>query len=70
LRRLTVTARKNDTLDLICWRHFRQTAAVTEMVIEMNPQLARQGLILAEGTPVILPDAAPARHINRIELWS
>jgi len=65
-----VIARQNDTVDLICWRHFRQTAVVVEMTLEKNPGIARLGEVLPEGTPVMLPDRAPAPVIETVHLWS
>lgn len=67
---MKVIARQNDTLDLICWRYFVQTAAVTEMALELNPGIARLGEILPEGLEVNLPDAAPAPVIQTVQLWS
>jgi phage tail protein X len=65
-----VIARQNDTLDLLCWRHFGQTAAVTEIALELNPGIAALGEVLPEGLSVTLPDAAPARETKRVELWT
>jgi phage tail protein X len=65
-----VIARQGDTLDIVCWRHFGQTAAVTEMALELNPGLARLGEVLPEGTPVTLPAVAPPREIQTVQLWS
>ncbi|MDR1350904.1 MAG: tail protein X [Zoogloeaceae bacterium] len=65
-----VIARQFDTLDLICWRHFGRTAAVTEQALELNPGLARLGAILPEGQAVTLPDVAPTREIKMINLWN
>ena len=66
---MNITARQYDTLDIICHRHFGQTAAVVEMALEMNPGISRLGEILPEGAPVALPDAAPAREIQTVQLW-
>jgi phage tail protein X len=66
----TVIARQYDTLDLICWRHFGQTAAVTEMALELNPGIARLGEVLPEGLEVTLPAAAPVPVTETVQLWS
>jgi phage tail protein X len=63
-------ARQGDTLDLLCWRHFGQTAGVTEIALEMNPGLARLGELLPEGTAVGLPTAAPAPVRQTVQLWT
>ena len=64
------TARQGDTLDLICFRHFGQTANVTEMALELNPGIARLGEVLPEGCSVFLPATAPPRVIETVQLWS
>jgi phage tail protein X len=66
---IVVHARQYDTLDLLCWRYFGVTAAVTELAIELNPGIARHGEILPEGLAVALPDEAPERRIDRVNLW-
>jgi phage tail protein X len=65
----SVIARQGDTLDLICHRHFGQTAVVTEMALELNPGIARHGEILPEGLSVTLPAEAPPREIQTVRLW-
>jgi len=67
----TAIARQGDTLDLICWRELGTTAGVVEQAFELNRGLAEAGPIIAEGTPVVLPDppataAAPRETVN---LW-
>jgi phage tail protein X len=64
-----VTARQHDTLDLICWRHFGQTAVVTEMAMELNPGIASFGEVLPEGLQVTLPASAPPREVQTVHLW-
>ena len=67
---MDVIALQGDTVDSLCWRHYRQTAGITERVLELNPGLASIGPILPEGHWVTLPDQAPA-PVNKplIQLW-
>jgi phage tail protein X len=67
---MNVIARQFDTLDLICHRHFGQTARVTETALLMNPGIARFSAILPEGLTVLLPDKAPPREKETVQLWS
>ena len=65
-----VRAQQGDTVDLILWRAYGQTAGVTEQTLELNPGLPDLGPLLPQGYPVTLPDppAAPA-HVERVNLW-
>lgn len=66
---MKVQAQQGDTVDSLCWRHLGSTAAV-EQVLDMNPGLAALGPVLPIGTPVDLPDQAPAtENKNLIQLW-
>lgn len=70
----TVLARQGDTLDLICWRELGTTTAVVEQAFTLNRGLADAGPILAEGTPVILPDPPSgagyaAATLETVNLW-
>lgn len=64
----TVIANQGDTLDLICWRYYRTTAAVTEQVLAANPQLDVACPIIPLGTPITLPDLKPVQHTS-LNLW-
>lgn len=64
-----VHARQGDTVDLICYRHYGQTAEVTEAVYRANPGLCELGPILPIGTPVKLPDLAPQPEREIVQLW-
>ena len=67
---ITVRAHQQDTVDLLCWRHYGRTAGVTEAVLQANPGLADHGPFLPQGTLVSLPDAQPAAlQRNRVNLW-
>ncbi len=65
-----VVTQQYDTLDLLCWRHKRQTAGLVESVLEAHPGLAEQGPFLPHGILIELPDQAPqslARPL--LQLW-
>lgn len=65
----TVYAQQGDTVDLICHRHYGRTAGVTEAVFNANPGLCELGPVLPIGTPVTLPDMAPAAERDIVQLW-
>lgn len=65
---MQVFARQGDTVDSLCWRHFRRTAGITEQVLELNPGLAAAA-ILPEGTIVKLPDTPALHSIKMVQLW-
>ncbi|RSU73174.1 phage tail protein [Sphingomonas sp. S-NIH.Pt3_0716] len=65
-------ARANETLDAICWRVLGTTAGhVVEAAYELNRNLADIGVVLPEGTPVILPEAPKfgAAILETVSLW-
>lgn len=66
----TVTTQAGDTVDLICWRHRGQTAAITEQTLALNPGLAAHGPVLPAGVAITLPDP-PTAHPRRptVKLW-
>lgn len=67
----TVYAHQGETLDALLYRVVGATAGITEQVLELNPGLADQGPILAEGTAVLIPEAPPqTRRIETIQLWT
>lgn len=69
---MRVIASQGDTVDLICQRHYGQTANVTEQVYAANPGLADLGPILPMGTPITLPDFSTqpaASDSGLVNLW-
>lgn len=67
---MIVLAEQGDTVDGICHRHLGRTAGVVELVLDSNPGLAAHGAVLPMGTPVTLPDVAPApAQTNIVKLW-
>lgn len=65
-----VHAHQHDTVDAICYRALGTTAGVTEQTLALNPGLADHGPLLAQGTPVTLPDQPdqPA-STPQVNLW-
>lgn len=53
---MRVRAQQGDTVDAICWRYFKRTRGIVEVVLEMNPGLADHGPVLPHGTTVDLPE--------------
>lgn len=67
---MRVTTQQGDTVDLLCWRHRKQTRGVVEATLEMNPGLADYGTVLPHGLVVELPDAPSAKpKTPLINLW-
>lgn len=67
---ITIRAVHNDTVDLLCWRHYGRTVGVTEAVLGANPGLADYGAILPQGLIVRMPEdqtIAPQRQM--VNLW-
>ena len=66
-QRIAVIARQGATVDLLCWRHFGQTAAATEATLAANRGLAATTR-LQPGQPVTLvkPAKQPAALV---QLW-
>lgn len=68
---MQVRSHQGDTVDSLCWRHLRSSAAVEE-TLELNPGLAALGPVLPDGTLVTLPeerDVRAAGKKNLIQLW-
>lgn len=68
----TITAQQGDTIDALCWRELGTTSGgVVEAALDLNPALASAGPVLAEGTPVTLPDPpqAASRILETVNLW-
>jgi phage tail protein X len=68
---MQVRAQQGDTVDLLCWRHLGVTAEVVELVLEMNPDIARLGPILPHGQAITLPDQIPTATAQNqpVQLW-
>jgi len=66
---MQVMAMQGDTVDAICYRYYGQTQGMVEQVLESNQNLASIGIVLPIGTVVNLPDVAPKKQNNMIQLW-
>lgn len=67
----TLRARHGDTLDALLWRDAGRDATALPAVLEANPGIAGNGPLLTAGTPVIVPDNAPANAARPvIQLWT
>lgn len=64
-----VHAEQDDTVDLLCYRHYGQTYGLVEAVYRANPGLCELGAILPIGTAVTLPAAAPQPERAIVQLW-
>ena len=63
-------SRQGETLDLICYRHYGTSHLTTEIVMQANPELAEQGLIIVENTLLELPQITNTTPINNtLQLW-
>lgn len=64
-----------DRLDRICYAYYGSTAnREVEFVLDKNPGLEKQPMVLPPGLKIILPDRPPAPPKNPIfgmvQLWS
>ncbi len=66
---MIVYSQQDETLDQLCWRIFGCTAGIVEQLYRDNPHLCEQSLRLSHGTPVNVPEQAPAIIFQRINLW-
>ena len=63
-------AHQNDTLDLICQRHYGTTQPLIAVYIA-NPGLAEQGPVIAQGTFIHLPDTPITQTVeSTVQLWT
>lgn len=67
---MLVRTEQGDTVDSLCWRHYRRTAGLVEIVLEMNAGLADYGPVLPHGLEVEMPDK-PANKPTAplLQLW-
>ncbi|WP_417441905.1 tail protein X [Idiomarina sp.] len=66
---MEVRAQQGDTVDVICQRHLRRTAGVTEQTLELNPGLAELGPVIPRGTLITLPEVTAPPRKKMIQLW-
>jgi phage tail protein X len=68
----TAPAFAGERLDQICWRVLgTTTGGVVEAALALNPGMAANGPLIAEGTVVTLPDAPTATPatLETVNLW-
>ena len=58
-----------ETVDMICLKHYGDTANYTEMVLAANPHLASQPEFLPLGTVITLPEIKQAVVKTQKSLW-
>lgn len=66
---MNVRAQQDDTVDELCWRHYGNTAGVTEAVYAANPGLCDGGPRLSAGQIVYLPELPPLPRRETVQLW-
>ncbi|WP_157218717.1 tail protein X [Flavisphingomonas formosensis] len=63
-------ANQDESLDALVWRTTGGGPAALEAVLAANPGLAAIAAALPEGTPVTIPDTAPAQDERAlVNLW-
>ena len=60
---------QGETVDALCWRHYGRTQGAVEAVLQANPGLASQGLVLPQGHLVIMPRLPSPPAKNLTQLW-
>lgn len=64
------TTKQGQTVDLVCWLHYKRTREVAEVVLDANPGVADLGPILPMGTALTLPDIQQsAVGAKLVSLW-
>ncbi|GHC34733.1 tail protein X [Kushneria pakistanensis] len=59
-----------DMLDAICHQYYGgKKKNATELVLEANPGLARQGAVIPEHTIIELPDLPEPEDNAKVSLW-
>jgi phage tail protein X len=59
-----------DTLDFVCWKHYRQQSGALEAVLLANHGIADLGPVLPISTRIVLPELpAVATEAAPLRLW-
>jgi phage tail protein X len=67
---MLVRAQQGDTIDALCWRQYRRTAGLVEIVLELNPGLADLGPVLPLGLEIEMPDQPATKPTAPLlQLW-
>lgn len=64
-----IRTQQNESVDALCWRHYGRTQGAVEAVLQANPGLARQGLILPQGILVLMPTLSAPPPKTTVSLW-
>lgn len=64
-----IRTQQNESVDALCWRHYGRTQGAVEAVLQANPGLARQGLILPQGLLVHMPTLSAPPPKTTVTLW-
>ena len=64
-----IRTHQGETVDALCWRHYGRTLGMTEAVLQANPGLASCGLILPQGTLVLMPTLPAPAPKPTVSLW-
>ena len=64
-----IRSQQNESVDALCWRHYGRTQGAVEAVLQANPGLARQGLILPQGLLVHMPTLSAPPPKTTVTLW-
>jgi len=64
-----IYALQGDTVDEICYRHYRRTEQVVERVYLANPGLAAVGVVLPHGYALVLPELPAPATGETLALW-
>lgn len=63
------SAKENDMLDYICWKHYGFTSGAVEIVLEENPRLAEYGSFLPAGLKIELPIIEKPLQKSTLKIW-
>lgn len=64
-----IRTQQNETVDALCWRYYGRTQGAVEAVLQANPGLARHGLLLPQGMPVLMPVLPTPPTQQLTQLW-
>ncbi|MEM8445941.1 tail protein X [Morganella morganii] len=65
---MKVQAQQGDTVDLLCYRHYRRTQGVVTQVLDANPGLCL-ATVLRPGQWVEMPDITEPKQKDIVQLW-
>lgn len=68
MAQITIRTIGGELLDAITHKHYKGRAGATEVVLGVNPGLARIGPVLPADIEIVLPDI-PESKAEEIKLW-